>query len=32
MAKKWDRIGQVVEDSGYKKYRVRVDVSGRVSE
>ena len=32
IAKKWDRTGQVVEDLGYNKYRVRVDGSGRVSD
>ena len=32
IAKKWERTGQVVEDLGYNKYRVRVDGSGRVSD
>ena len=32
IAKKWDRTGQVVEDLGYNKYRVKVDGSGRVSD
>ena len=32
IAKKWDRTGQVIEDLGYNKYRIRVDGSGRVSD
>ena len=32
IAKKWDRTGQVVEDLGYNKYRIRIDGSGRVSD
>ena len=32
IAKRWDRTGQVIEDMGHNKYRVRVDGSGRVSD
>ena len=32
ISKKWDRTGQVIEDLGYNKYRIRVDGSGRVSD
>ena len=32
IAKKWDRTGQVVEDLGYNKYRIRIDGSGRISD
>ena len=32
IAKKWDRTGIVVEDLGNRKYRIRVDGSGRLTD
>ena len=32
IAKQWDRTGVVVEDLGHRKYRVRVDGSGRLTD
>ena len=32
IAKQWDRTGIVVEDLGHRKYRVRTDGSGRVTD
>ena len=30
--KKWDKSGQILENLGYNKYRIKVDGSGRITE
>ena len=32
LAKRWDRTGTVVEDKGHRKYSVRIDGSGRLTD
>ena len=32
LAKRWDKTGVVLEDLGFDKYSVKVDVSGRVTD